>query len=126
MGADFVMLGRYFARFEEAPGRRYRVNGNFVKEYWGEGSNRARNWARYDKHDTRQLTFEEGVDSYVPYAGPLKDNLTITLSKIKSTMVNSGCMSIEEFREKSTLTVVSQMSLNEGSAHDVILKEQSF
>jgi len=126
MGADFVMLGRYFARFEEAPGRRYRVNGNFVKEYWGEGSNRARNWARYDKHDTRQLTFEEGVDSYVPYAGPLKDNLTITLSKIKSTMVNSGCMRIEEFREKSTLTVVSQMSLNEGSAHDVILKEQSF
>ena len=126
MGADFVMLGRYFARFEEAPGRRYRVNGNFVKEYWGEGSNRARNWARYDKHDTRQMTFEEGVDSYVPYAGPLKDNLTITLAKIKSTMVNSGCMSIREFRREATLTVVSQMSLNEGSAHDVILKEQSF
>ncbi len=126
MGADFVMLGRYFARFEEAPGRRYRVNGNFVKEYWGEGSNRARNWARYDRHDTRQMTFEEGVDSYVPYAGPLKDNLSITLAKIKSTMVNSGCMSIGEFRERATLTVVSQMSLNEGSAHDVILKEQSF
>ncbi|MBN2861396.1 MAG: IMP dehydrogenase [Sphaerochaetaceae bacterium] len=126
MGADFVMLGRYFARFEEAPGRRYRVNGNFVKEYWGEGSNRARNWARYDKQDSRQMTFEEGVDSYVPYAGPLKDNLTITLAKIKSTMVNSGCMSIKEFRKEATLTVVSQMSLNEGSAHDVILKEQSF
>ncbi len=126
MGADFVMLGRYFARFEEAPGRRYRVNGNFVKEYWGEGSNRAKNWARYDKHDKRQMTFEEGVDSYVPYAGPLKDNLAITLAKIKTTMVNSGCMDIKEFQDKATLTVVSEMSLNEGSAHDVILKEQSF
>ncbi|MDC7245982.1 MAG: IMP dehydrogenase [Sphaerochaetaceae bacterium] len=126
MGADFVMLGRYFARFEEAPGRKYMLNGNYVKEYWGEGSNRAKNWSRYDKNDGSALKFEEGVDSYVPYAGPLKDNLMITLAKIKAAMVNSGCLSIKEFQHNATLTVISQMSLSESSAHDVIPKDQTF
>lgn len=126
MGADFVMLGRYFARFEESPGNKYKLNGNYVKEYWGEGSNRAKNWERYDKTDNTPLQFEEGVDSYVPYAGPLKDNLLITLAKIKAAMINSGSLTIKEFQEKATLTVISEMSLTEGSAHDVILKEHAF
>jgi IMP dehydrogenase len=126
MGADFVMLGRYFARFEEAPGRKYRINGNYVKEYWGEGSNRAKNWARYDKLDNKPLQFEEGVDSYVPYAGPLKENLLITLAKVKAAMVNSGSLDIKDFQKNAVLTVVSEMSLNEGKAHDVILKEQTY
>ena len=48
MGADFLMLGRYFARFDESPTNKVMVNGAYMKEYWGEGSNRARNWQRYD------------------------------------------------------------------------------
>lgn len=125
MGADFVMLGRYFARFDESPGNKFKLNGNYVKEYWGEGSSRAQNWARYDKLEKKGMQFEEGVDSYVPYAGPLKDTLNITLEKVKAAMSNSGCTTIPEFQEKATLTVVSSMSLNEGSAHDVIVKEKS-
>ncbi len=126
MGADFVMLGRYFARFEEAPGQKYKYNGNYMKEYWGEGSNRAKNWARYDTLDNKPMHFEEGVDSYVPYAGPLKDNLLISLAKIKASMINSGSLTIKEFQEQAIITVVSEMSLKEGAAHDVILKEHSF
>ena len=93
MGADFVMMGRYFARFDESPTRVVKMNGNFYKEYWGEGSNRARNWQRYDLGETEKnkLSFEEGVDSYIPYAGSLKENLAITVSKIKSTMCNCYC-----------------------------------
>lgn len=128
MGADFVMLGRYFARFDESPGRKLLVGGNFVKEYWGEGSNRARNWQRYDtggdKKDAK-LEFEEGVDSYIPYAGGLKDNVNITVSKIKSTMCNCGALSIKEFQQKARLTLVSSTSIVEGGAHDVIPKESS-
>ena len=124
MGADFVMMGRYFARFDESPTRKLKINGNFVKEYWGEGSNRARNWQRYDLGGASKdkLTFEEGVDSYIPYAGPLKDNVDITVSKIKSTMCNCGAISIPEFHEKARLTMVSSVSIKEGGAHDVILK----
>ncbi len=127
MGANFIMLGRYFARFDESPGRKLKVGGNFVKEYWGEGSNRARNWQRYDHGgDNTKLEFEEGVDSYVPYAGKLKDNLDATVSKIKSTMCNCGVSSIEEFHKDARLSLVSATSIIEGGAHDVILKESDF
>ena len=122
MGADFVMLGRYFARFEESPTAKVNVNGTLMKEYWGEGSNRARNWQRYDLGGAGKLSFEEGVDSYVPYAGLLSDNVRKTLSKVKSTMCNCGALTIPELQQKAKLTLVSSVSIVEGGAHDVVLK----
>ena len=126
MGADFMMLGRYFARFDESPTLKLNINGNYVKEYWGEGSNRARNWQRYDMGGKNKLSFEEGVDSYVPYAGSLRDNLDITLGKIRSTMCNCGSQNIPDFQRTAKLTRVSATSLVEGSAHDVILKDKNY
>lgn len=124
LGADFVMMGRYFARFDESPTRVVKKNGSFYKEYWGEGSNRARNWQRYDMGGSKtKLAFEEGVDSYIPYAGKLKDNLDITLSKVKSTMCNCGSTTIEELHKNARLTIVSAISIREGGAHDVITKD---
>ena len=123
MGADFMMLGRYFARFDESPTNKININGNYYKEYWGEGSNRARNWQRYDLGGDKKLSFEEGVDSYVPYAGSLKDNVGLSLSKVKSTMCNCGALTIAELQQKAKLTLVSSTSIIEGSAHDVIKKE---
>ncbi|MBR3840954.1 MAG: IMP dehydrogenase [Erysipelotrichales bacterium] len=125
MGSDFVMLGRYFSRFEESPTAKLQINGTYVKEYWGEGSNRARNWQRYDLGGAQKLTFEEGVDSYVPYAGPLKDNVNITLYKVRSTMCNCGALSIPELQQKAKLTLVSATSIVEGGAHDVIVKDKN-
>jgi IMP dehydrogenase len=124
MGADFVMMGRFFARFDEAPGRRLRIGGSFVKEYWGEGSNRARNWQRYHEGAAAHgLGFEEGVDGYVPYAGMLKDNLELTLQKMRSTMVSCGARSIPELKERARITLASAVSIREGGAHDIVLKE---
>lgn len=125
MGADFMMLGRYFARFDESPTNKIMIKGNYYKEYWGEGSNRARNWQRYDLGGDKKLSFEEGVDSYVPYAGSLKDNVALSLSKVKSTMCNCGALTLEELREKAKITLVSATSIVEGGAHDVIQKETS-
>ncbi|MCD7915016.1 MAG: IMP dehydrogenase [Tannerellaceae bacterium] len=125
MGADFLMMGRYFARFDESPTKKLRIGGNYVKEYWGEGSNRAQNWQRYDMGGTENLKFEEGVDSYVPYAGKMKDNLRITLGKMKATMCSCGSVSIPGLQKDAKITLVSSTSIVEGGAHDVILKEQS-
>ena len=125
MGADFVMLGRYFARFDESPSNRVRINGQYMKEYWGEGSNRARNWQRYDLGGATKLSFEEGVDSYVPYAGPLADGVQTTLYKVKSTMCNCGALTIPELQQKAKLTVVSSTSIVEGGSHDVLLKNST-
>lgn len=123
MGADFLMLGRYFARFDESPTNKISIKGTYYKEYWGEGSNRARNWQRYDLGGDKKLSFEEGVDSYVPYAGSLKDNVTLSLSKVKSTMCNCGALTIPELQQKAKLTLVSATSIVEGGAHDVVQKE---
>lgn len=125
MGSDFMMLGRYFARFDESPTKRVSVNGNYMKEYWGEGSARARNWQRYDLGGDKKLSFEEGVDSYVPYAGSLKDNVSLSLSKVRSTMCNCGALTIPELQEKAKLTLVSSVSIVEGGSHDVVLKDRS-
>lgn len=125
MGADFLMMGRYFARFDESPTKKMKVGNNYVKEYWGEGSNRAQNWQRYDMGGTESLKFEEGVDSYVPYAGKMKDNLNVTLGKIKATMCSCGSITIEQLQKTAKVTLVSSTSIVEGGAHDVILKEQN-
>lgn len=125
MGADFIMLGRYFARFDESPTNKLNINGNYVKEYWGEGSNRARNWQRYDLGGDAKMKFEEGVDSYVPYAGSLHDNVNLSLNKVKATMCNCGVLSIQELQKDAKLTLVSATSIVEGGAHDVILRDSS-
>ena len=123
MGADFCMLGRYFSRFDESPSAKVLIGGSYMKEYWGEGSARARNWQRYDLGGSAKLSFEEGVDSYVPYAGALSDGMATTLAKVRSTMCNCGALSIPELREKAKLTLVSSVSIVEGGAHDVLLKD---
>jgi len=125
MGADFCMLGRYFARFDESPTNKILVNGSYMKEYWGEGSARARNWQRYDLGGATKLSFVEGVDSYVPYAGPLHDNVQVTLSKIKHTFCNCGVLSIAELQKNAKLTLVSSVSIVEGGAHDVLVKDRN-
>ena len=119
------MLGRYFSRFDESPTNRVMVNGTYMKEYWGEGSNRARNWQRYDMGGDKKLSFEEGVDSYVPYAGSLKDNVTLSLNKVRSTMCNCGVLSIPELQRNARITLVSATSIVEGGSHDVVLKDSN-
>ncbi len=108
---------------DESPTSRVNVNGQYMKEYWGEGSARARNWQRYDLGGAQKLSFVEGVDSYVPYAGSLKDGVNGTLYKVKSTMCNCGALSIPELQDKARLTLVSATSIVEGGAHDVVVKD---
>ena len=125
MGADFLMLGRYFARFDEGPTPKVMVNGAYMKEYWGEGSNRARNWQRYDLGGSSKLSFEEGVDSYVTYAGPLHDNVEASMYKVKATMCNCGVLTIPDLQREAKLTLVSSVSIVEGGYHDVTLRSAS-
>ncbi len=125
MGADFLMLGRYFSRFDESPTNKVNINGSYMKEYWGEGSNRARNWQRYDMGGDKKLSFEEGVDSYVPYAGSLKDNVTMSLSKVRHTMCNVGVLNIPDLQKNAKITLVSSTSIVEGGSHDVLLKDKT-
>ncbi|MEU4805024.1 IMP dehydrogenase [Actinosynnema sp. NPDC023587] len=115
MGADFVMMGRYFARFDQSPGKKVRIGGSVFKEYWGEGSSRARNWQRYDQGEDT-LHFEEGVDGYVPYVGDLGDALALTVAKIKATMASCGAATVPAFQSTARVTLVSEQSYQENAA----------
>jgi len=115
MGAQCVMLGRYFARFDQSPGARLKRGSRFVKEYWAEGSDRAKNWARYDLGGKKGLLFAEGVDGYVPYAGDLIENVSQTSAKVRSTMCNCGAITLDEFSARARIVNVSQQSFTEGA-----------
>ena len=118
MGADFVMMGRYFAMTHESPTPRVSIGGRMYKPYWGEGSNRARNWQRYNR--SGEWRFEEGVDAYVPIVGSVADVLGVTTSKLKSTMCNMGTASLREFACNAVLTRISEQSFVEGGTSNVL------
>ena len=124
MGADFVMMGRYFAMTNESPTPKISIGGRLYKPYWGEGSNRARNWQRYNAESENGFIFEEGIDGYVPVVGSLSDVLSVTIAKLKSTMCNSGALTLEEFKKKAVLTRVSQQSFDEGGTKNVMTTDQ--
>lgn len=119
MGADFVMMGKYFAMTEESPTDTLRYRGRLYKPYWGEGSNRARNWQRYKQSEAAMLLFEEGVDAYVPYSGPLAGKVDLSINKLKATMCNTGVLDLREFHREARLTRVSEMTLVEGGTSNV-------
>ena len=124
MGADFVMMGRYFAMTNESPTPKVSIGGRLYKPYWGEGSNRARNWQRYALGEEKDMKFEEGIDAYVPVVGSLSDILDVTIAKLKSTMCNSGAVTLSEFSKKAVLTRVSQQSFTEGGTSNVMRLDQ--
>ena len=72
-----------------------------------------------------KLSFEEGVDSYVTYAGKLHDNVEASLYKVKSTMCNCGVITIPDLQREAKLQLVSSVSIVEGGAHDVTLRSTS-
>ena len=51
--------------------------------------------------------------------------MMVTLSKIKSTMCNCGALSIPELQQKARITLVSSVSIVEGGAHDVVVKDSN-
>lgn len=115
-GADAVMMGRYFAGCHESPPPIIERDGKRYKEYWGEGSQKAKAWSekRYGQSD-----FDEGVVSYVPYTGRVADNLVQTFAKISATMISCGASNIKELQEKAMTELISEASRAEGGVHDV-------
>ncbi|MDI6721550.1 MAG: IMP dehydrogenase [Candidatus Aenigmarchaeota archaeon] len=119
LGADSVMMGRYFAGCNESnspvtASRKYQSKQ--VKLYWAEGSEKARSWmeGRYNQAD-----FPEGVVSEVDLTGSLKDYMKDAIFKIADGMRKAGCMSINDLHEKADLRVHSHLSIREAGYHDV-------
>jgi len=121
LGADTVMMGRFFAQFtESAGGLRQHPTMGPLKEYWMEASARARSYGRYNA--TSETFFEEGVEGFVPHVGSLYDNLKETLLKMKSSLSSAGCASVDELHEKAVVELQSDSALKDADVHDIIAK----
>jgi IMP dehydrogenase len=118
LGADCVMLGRWFARMEESPTEKVTVNGRVMKPYWGEGSARAQDWRSVRYH---QGKFVEGVEGFVDYAGKLADNLDPFLAKLRASCSSCGAATLDELRREAVLELVSPLSIREGMVHDIFM-----
>lgn len=96
-----LMAGKYFAQFFESAGEAFDENKkptndeNLIKfkEYWGEGSNKAKNLARYG-HVSTKTSLEEGVYGLIPYRGRLKPCVENDFKAIRATLSNAGCMNL--------------------------------
>lgn len=117
LGADSVMMGRFLAGCKESPTKVETKAGQKVKPYWGEGSPRAREWreGRYD-----QLSFDEGVEAYVPYVGPLREHLGGAVERIIDGVRKAGCRNIRDLHENDVAEPQSDLSILEGRPHNII------
>lgn len=125
MGADVLMMGRYFAAYSESPTQAYEKKfwvsssgGTFqvaatVKPYWGEASARAKNVRRYQQNDPRTFVVE-GEEGYVLLKGSLHEFLPKDLKAIRGTLSSCGCADLEEFRREVLLERQSVGSQEEG------------
>jgi IMP dehydrogenase len=118
LGADSLMMGNFFARYTEGAGNMVRnVGGETVKEYWMEGSTKARNHRRYAQ--LKNLFFEEGITGYVPHLGSIYEKLPVVLQVLRASMATAGCRTIEEMHEKAVLEMQSPTALYDSDIHDM-------
>jgi IMP dehydrogenase len=114
LGADTAMLGNLLARYTESPGELVRTHGGEAwKEYWMEGSERARNARRYAH--TASHFFPEGIDGFVPHAGSVYDGLPSLLLRVKAALVTAGCADIPSLHERAVLEWQSPACLGDSA-----------
>jgi IMP dehydrogenase len=125
LGADVLMMGKYFAGFEESPTSTYSkrlpvlFSGQVaevevtVKAYWGEASARAKNVRRYQQDDPRSFVIE-GEEGFVLYKGSLHQGLPRDLTAIRGTLSSCGCGDLAEFYRDVRVEKQSTEAYREG------------
>jgi len=127
LGADLLMMGKYFAGFSESPQpmseRPFRVIGDesdeitsvsaFVKPYWGEASAKAKNIRRYGHEDPRSFVIE-GVEGFVLHKGSMDGQLPKDVFAVKGSLSTAGCRNLREFYDNATLEIQTTSSHSEG------------
>jgi len=119
LGADTLMMGNFFARYTESAGNLVRnAAGEIVKEYWMEGSAKARNFRRYAQ--VKDVFFEEGITGYVPHLGSVYEKLPIVLQILSATLATSGCQTLDELHNSAVLEMQSPAALGDSGVHDMV------
>ncbi len=118
LGADWLMLGRMLAGTDESPTE---INYEFSppkKPYWGEGSERSKNWRENRGYN---IEFNEGVEARVDYVGPLEPYLTRLMTQLKDGIRKSGCRTIDDTHKNAVVETISE---DEVQTHGVLVERR--
>ena len=123
-GASAIMAGGQIAGTKESPGKLVFIGGKRYKTYNASTSLAEKNShlslfkPEIAKHYTMQI---EGVESVVPYKGPLAPLFNRMQANIKSGFSYSGAKNLEELWKKAKFIQITAMGRKESEAHDVIV-----
>ena len=111
-GADFAMCGSLLAGTTESPGKTISLPNNVrVKEYRGMASRDAQlNWRK-------KSSTPEGVASYIPYKGSVKNILEDLEGGIKSGLSYTGARNLVELRRKVEWARQTSAGTTESGTH---------
>ncbi len=129
-GADCAMIGSLLAGTDESPGEVYLHLGRSYKAYRGMGSvgamarGSADRYFQQDIQDSLKLV-PEGIEGQVPYKGPVASVLHQLVGGLRATMGYLGAHDIPSLQERAEFVRISQASLRESHAHDVIITRES-
>jgi IMP dehydrogenase len=123
-GAECVMIGSKFAGTAETPGELITLqNGSRVKLYRGMGSPSAirdssSSRKRYGD-DATTIPLAEGVESYVPYRGPVGAVVDHYVQALRKGMAYVGAKDIQDHRKNTKFIRITGSGLKESHPHDV-------
>jgi IMP dehydrogenase len=129
-GADTVMLGSLMAGLEESPGDLILYEGRQYKSYRGMGSLGALQGYGRDRYangqggDGRKLV-PEGVEGMVPYKGTLHDFVFQLVGGLRSGMGYAAAAALEDLRNRTRLTRITNAGLIESHPHDVTITREA-
>lgn len=122
-GASAVLIGSQFAGHDECPGKLVIKNGIKYKEYNASTSFAEKtNHKKILDHLSNDYAIHiEGVESFVPYKGPVKDSVELWTANIRSGFSYCNARNIKELWQKAEFIRISPQGLRENGAHDVNL-----
>lgn len=124
-GASAVVMGSQLAGHNEAPGRLIIKNGKKYKTYnastsLAEKQNHVKKLTFLSKNYTKHI---EGVESLVPYKGPLRKTIELMVANIRSGYSYVGAQNIKQLWKNAEFIRVSPMGKLENGWHDVTIQK---
>lgn len=120
-GASAVVMGSQFAGHDECPSKILINNGMKYKVYNASTSlTEKKNHKKHLGHLSKDyIKHIEGIESFVPYKGPVKNSVELWTANIRSGMSYCNARTIPELWKKARFVRVSPMGFKENGAHDV-------
>lgn len=128
-GADSVMIGNLFAGTDEAPGETIIYDGRTFKVYRGMGSIGAMQKGSKDRYGQSEVEagklVPEGIEGRVPYKGNVAGFVLQLTGGLRAGMGYCGVCNLKELAQNARFTQITQASLQESHAHDVVITKEA-